>query len=87
MATTISELFATYIPKETKVTPSEEYIEEKTPRKWSDTVLLMEQLPGKRTPVKEKPAKKSEEKENISVIEQPIQKPLEIDIENPRLAA
>lgn len=87
MATTISELFATYIPKKTKVTPSEEYVEEKTPRKWNDTILLMEQLPGKRTPAKEKPAEKSEEKENISVIEQPIQKPLEIDIENPRLAA
>lgn len=87
MATTISELFATYIPKEMKVTPSEEYVEEKTPRKWSDTILLMEQLPGKRTPAKEKPVEKSEEKESISVIEQPIQKPLEIDIENPRLAA
>ena len=89
MAKTINELFATYIPKKMKSVPSEEYVEEKTPRKWSDTVLLMEHLPGKRTekPAEEKPAEKSEEKENVSVIEQPVQKPLEIDIENPRLAA
>lgn len=89
MAKTINELFATYIPKKMKAIPFEEYVEEKTPRKWNNTVLLMEHLPGKKTnkTAEEKPAEKSEEKENVSVIEQPVQKPLEIDIENPRLAA